>query len=76
MTSKTIKMAIVVDTTDTCGSENMNVVDIAGVKRICPGYFLFKVDENNTSIPHDAGEPITEEDIERLLAHHYLWYKK
>ena len=73
--TKTVKMAFVVGSTDAKGTENMNIVDLLGVKRICPGYFIIKVDENNTSIPHEAGEAITEENIEKLLAHHYLWYK-
>ena len=76
MSTNTVKMAFVVGTTDSTGSENMNIVDILGVKRVSPGFFLLKVDENNTSIPHDAGEPLTEETIERALAYHYLWCKK
>lgn len=73
MSTNTVKMAFVVGVPP---DDTMDIVDILAVKRICPGYFLIKVDENTTTIPKEAGDAITEEHIEKLLAQHYLWYTK
>ena len=37
----------------------INVVDIMGVRRISPGVYLLKVDENTYAIPPEAGEEIS-----------------
>ena len=54
----------------------MNIVDIMGVRRISPGVYLLKVDENTYAIPQDAGEEITDDFIEKSLAYRFLWLRK
>lgn len=71
------KMAFVVEKRVGDAEEGeMNIVDIMGVRRISPGVYLLKVDENTYAIPQDAGEEITDDFIEKSLAYRFLWLRK
>lgn len=56
--------------------EKTNVYDIAGIRRISPGFFILKVKEETSLLPKEAGEEITDDFIEKQLAYHYLYENK
>lgn len=71
------KMAFVVEKKEGDVREGeINVVDIMGVRRISPGVYLLKVDENTYAIPPEAGEEISDDFIEKSLAYRFLWTRK